>query len=310
MVLFSTAWVYERRRTYVFLHLPLGKRIDFRSYPNVRIFRFKYDRNSIIKSSLLRKIDGIIVDCSMDIPRHWQVFISNACIKGAKLYDRSEIIEQVDGYVPYENFVHIVGHWNLSLELYGYVKRLLDITASVFLVPFFVPIILVASFFIKVDSGGPVFFSQKRLGRYGKEFSIYKLRTMFHSENAVPVENAKHKDSRITKVGKVLRKYRIDELPQIFNVIKGDMSWIGPRPETVELSKKYTNEIPLYLYRNVVRPGISGWAAINQGYVGSVSETIHKLNYDLFYIKNLSFELDLLIAIRTIYVIASGFGSR
>ena len=117
-------------------------------------------------------------------------------------------------------------------------------------------------------------------------------------------------DARITRVGHFLRKYRVDELPQIFNILKGDMSWLGPRPEAVELADWYSTEIPFYIYRHAVRPGISGWAQVNQGNVAEVDAATLKLQYDFYYIKNFSPLLDLLIVIRTVGTILTGFGSR
>jgi lipopolysaccharide/colanic/teichoic acid biosynthesis glycosyltransferase len=117
-------------------------------------------------------------------------------------------------------------------------------------------------------------------------------------------------DPRITRVGRFIRKYRIDELPQIWNIIRGDMSWIGPRPEAKELAEWYATEIPFYIYRHAVRPGISGWAQVNQGNVAKVDAATVKLQYDFFYIKNFSPWLDLLIFVRTLRTIATGFGSR
>ena len=117
-------------------------------------------------------------------------------------------------------------------------------------------------------------------------------------------------DNRITPFGRFLRRYRVDETPQIFNILKGEMSWIGPRPEAVTLSKWYEEELAFYPYRHVVRPGISGWAQVNQGHVTSPREVLGKLHYDFFYIKYLSPWLDLLIAIRTFRTVLRGFGAR
>ena len=117
-------------------------------------------------------------------------------------------------------------------------------------------------------------------------------------------------DDRVTRVGRFLRQYRIDELPQLFNVIRGEMSWIGPRPEAVPLSLWYEAELPFYRYRHIVRPGITGWAQVKQGHVADVDEVLWKLHYDFYYIKNFSFWLDVLIVARTIRTILSGFGAR
>jgi lipopolysaccharide/colanic/teichoic acid biosynthesis glycosyltransferase len=117
-------------------------------------------------------------------------------------------------------------------------------------------------------------------------------------------------DHRVTRIGKFLRRYRIDELPQIINILKGEMSWIGPRPEAVALSLWYEKELPFYRYRHIVRPGITGWAQVTQGHVANVDEVLWKLQYDFYYIKNFSFWVDVLIVARTIRTVLTGFGAR
>ena len=141
---------------------------------------------------------------------------------------------------------------------------------------------------------------------------MYKFRTMreikVDDERRAAITS--HGDGRVTRVGKFLRKTRLDELPQIFNILKGQMSWIGPRPEAQVLSIWYTSEIPFYHYRHVVKPGISGWAQVNQGHVAEVDEVRRKLQYDFYYIKYFSPWLDLLILLRTIKIVFSGWGAR
>jgi lipopolysaccharide/colanic/teichoic acid biosynthesis glycosyltransferase len=165
---------------------------------------------------------------------------------------------------------------------------------------------------IRLDSRGPALFRQKRVGHAGKSITVYKFRTMRDAledgerESAITSDG----DERITRVGKVLRTLRLDELPQIFNILKWQMSWIGPRPEAQVLSVWYTSEIPFYRYRHVVKPGISGWAQVNQGHVAEVDEVHRKLQYDFYYIKYFSPWLDLLILLRTIKTMLTGFGSR
>jgi len=152
------------------------------------------------------------------------------------------------------------------------------------------------------------------MGYRGKPFTMYKFRTMdarFDRESdprhaAMTLDG----DNRVTRPGRFLRRYRIDELPQIINIFKGEMSWIGPRPEAVALSKWYEAELPFYRYRHIVRPGITGWAQVKQGHVAAVDEVQYKLHYDFYYIKNFSFWLDLLIIAGTIRTIFNGFGAR
>ncbi len=166
----------------------------------------------------------------------------------------------------------------------------------------------IAAVFIKLDSKGPVFFVQDRVGYRGRIFRAYKLRTM--KPEIAGAHYTEDNDKRITRVGKVLRKYRIDELPQIINVLKGDMSWIGPRPEAVPLSEWYERELAFYSYRHIVRPGITGWAQVRQGNVARPDTVQYKLHYDFYYIKNFSPWLDFVIVAMTVRTILTGFGSR
>ena len=150
------------------------------------------------------------------------------------------------------------------------------------------------------------------MGFRGNEFRVLKLRTMSEGHNGEnrDLSITRSGDKRVTKVGGFLRRTRLDELPQVINILRGEMSWIGPRPEAVSLSKWYEGEIPFYRYRHIVRPGISGWAQVNQGHVAEVDEVDEKLQYDFYYIKNLSYWLDIIIVLRTVKVILSGFGSK
>jgi lipopolysaccharide/colanic/teichoic acid biosynthesis glycosyltransferase len=146
------------------------------------------------------------------------------------------------------------------------------------------------------------------MGFRGQSFTMFKLRTMTNGCGGAAFTEAD--DPRVTHVGRVLRRYRIDELPQIFNVLLGQMSWIGPRPESIELAEWYEGEVPFYSYRHIVRPGITGWAQTLQGNVAEVSAATEKLRFDFYYIKYFSPWLDVLIAARTIRAVLTGFGSR
>jgi lipopolysaccharide/colanic/teichoic acid biosynthesis glycosyltransferase len=195
---------------------------------------------------------------------------------------------------------------------YFHLKGLLDFLAALVMLPVALPVMAVIAIAVRAESVGPALFRQKRVGHAGKRITVYKFRTM----NAVEVEDEREAamtsdgDDRITRVGKWLRYLRIDELPQIFNILKWEMSWIGPRPEAEVLSVWYTSEIPFYRYRHVVKPGISGWAQVNQGHVAEVGEVHRKLQYDFYYIKYFSPWLDLLILFRTIKTMLTGWGAR
>ncbi|MCX0450293.1 sugar transferase, partial [Aeromonas veronii] len=156
-------------------------------------------------------------------------------------------------------------------------KRLADLLIVIIALPFFMPVLLIAVILIKLESPGPVFFKQKRVGLGNKDFVIYKFRSMHDSSSLDNAYFAQEVDKRITRVGHFIRKYRIDELPQFFNVLKGDMSLIGPRPEQRFFVERFESELPFYMYRHMVRPGISGWAQVMHGYSADTDSTRIKL---------------------------------
>ena len=193
---------------------------------------------------------------------------------------------------------------------YSKIKRGLDILAVIFSLPLVLPLVLISALIIKVTTPGPVLFKQARIGFGGKEFTLYKFRSMYADSEKGGAKFASAKDRRITPIGKWMRKFRIDELPQFWNIFKGEMSLIGPRPEQKVFVDHFSEQISFYSYRHIVRPGLSGWAQVNQGYAASKEETLVKIEYDLFYVKYFSFSLDFLIALRTIKTILTGFGAR
>jgi sugar transferase (PEP-CTERM system associated) len=190
-------------------------------------------------------------------------------------------------------------------------KRLFDVTVSLLLLTLVLPVLAVAALAIKLDSRGPVFYRQRRIGLYGLGFDIIKLRSMrIDAEvdgNAVWAEKD---DPRITRVGRILRKLRIDELPQCWSVLKGDMSFVGPRPERPQFVDDLEQQLPYYAERHMVKPGITGWAQINYPYGASIDDSRQKLEYDLYYAKNYSPFLDLLILLQTVRVVLWPEGAR
>ncbi|HTQ30691.1 MAG TPA: sugar transferase, partial [Opitutaceae bacterium] len=185
-------------------------------------------------------------------------------------------------------------------------KRLLDVFAALIIGTLLSPVLLVAVLAIWLESGKPVLYSQIRMGFRGQPYRILKLRTMRRDAEKSGAQWAAQKDDRVTRVGRLLRKTRIDELPQLWNVLRGEMSFIGPRPERPEFVAKLTPEIPLFPQRHWVQPGITGWAQINYPYGATVEDAREKLCYDLYYIKNSSLLLDLHIAMRTIGAVMKG----
>jgi lipopolysaccharide/colanic/teichoic acid biosynthesis glycosyltransferase len=173
------------------------------------------------------------------------------------------------------------------------------------------PLIVITSVLIKIDSKGSVFFSQERVGRKGKIYQIHKFRSMVaDAEKQCGPVWAECDDVRITRVGKIIRRLRIDEIPQLYNVLKGEMSFVGPRPEREHFVNQLENLIPYYTIRFTVKPGITGWAQVCYGYGASVEDAVEKLNYDLFYIKNMTTLMDFMIVMRTIKIVLFSNGAR
>ncbi len=190
------------------------------------------------------------------------------------------------------------------------IKRFSEFTIALFLLITLSPVILISSIFIKIEDNGPVLYSQKRSGFGGRVFTLYKLRSMKKNAEKDGIKWSTENDKRVTKIGIWLRKTRIDELPQLFSVLTGDMSLIGPRPERPEIDEILIKEIPNYNLRYLVRPGLSGWAQVNYPYGASVEDTKMKFSYDIYYIKNHSTFFDFLIFFETIRLVLNFRGSE
>ncbi|MCF8104151.1 MAG: TIGR03013 family PEP-CTERM/XrtA system glycosyltransferase [Desulfohalobiaceae bacterium] len=190
-------------------------------------------------------------------------------------------------------------------------KRGCDIASSLFGLMLFSPVMFFIAAAVRLSSPGPVFFVQERVGEKGRLFSMVKFRTMRHdAEGGTGAVWASENDPRTTGVGKVLRKFRLDEIPQFWNVLKGEMSFVGPRPERPEFVEQLTNTLPYYGERHSLKPGITGWAQVNYGYGGSEKDALRKLEYDLFYIKNFSLYFDLFIVLKTVKAVLFSGGAR
>lgn len=223
----------------------------------------------------------------------------------------TEFYEQITGKIP----VSIIGRiWflenikNLDRPIYDLFKRAMDISLSIIFALPTAALFPFISVIIKYQDKGPVFYKQKRFGENGKIFTITKFRTMTTSSEKDGPKFTEKNDSRITKIGKFLRDTRIDELPQIINVLKGEMSFIGPRPERPEFVEDFQKQIPFYNFRHIVKPGLTGWAQVNYDYGSSLEDAYKKLQYDLFYIKNKSLILDIDTAFKTIQIIINRKG--
>ena len=240
--------------------------------------------------------------------------ILDAQERGVDVSRMPTLYEEMTGRVPIH---HLESDWIIRSFVdevrvsgfYDLTKRLVDIlggAAGILVLVAFYPFLAVA---IALDSGFPIFYSQMRLGRGGSTFRIYKFRSMHKGENADETARATiENDPRVTRVGHFLRKTRLDELPQFWNVLRGDMSLVGPRAEVPGLVTEYQKQIPFYRARLLVKPGLTGWAQINYGYVASVYETAFKLEYDLYYIKHRTLGMDIQIILRTIGTVVRGTG--
>ena len=203
-----------------------------------------------------------------------------------------------------ENHIKDILKYDISNSIEMRIKRVSDIFFSISLLIITSPIVIFLALLIKLEDSGEIFYSQVRTGLNGKSFKIYKLRSMKSESEKKGAQWARKNDSRVTKIGVILRKSRIDELPQLFSVIRGEMSLIGPRPERPEIEEELIDKIPYYELRNKFKPGISGWAQVNFPYGASIDDSRIKLSHDLYYIKNFSILLDIFIFIKTIKVVS------
>jgi lipopolysaccharide/colanic/teichoic acid biosynthesis glycosyltransferase len=193
---------------------------------------------------------------------------------------------------------------------YDVAKRAIDVALVLFFSPLWVPLTALVALAVKVDSPGTALFSQMRVGMHGRQFRIWKIRSMRDEPPGAAARFAAVDDERITRLGHFVRRTRLDELPQLWNVLRGHMSLIGPRPEQESFVREFAQRIPCYPYRHLVRPGLTGWAQVQQGYAGNEKETAIKLSYDLYYVAHYSLAMDLLIYFKTARIVLTGFGSR
>lgn len=231
---------------------------------------------------------------------------------GIFVRDMLNFVERIKGNIELN-----VLHPSIMIFSHGFVKatknkRLFDIIVSLFILVLTSPIFISTALLIWLSSFGtrPIFYKQTRVGLGGKHFSVLKFRSMKVDAEKDGAQFAKKNDARVTLIGRIIRKTRIDELPQLLNVLKGDMSFVGPRPERPEFVKDFIDEIPHYDLRHAVKPGISGWAQICYPYGENIEDTKNKLEFDLYYIKNYSLFLDLTIIFQTVQVVVFGQGAR
>ncbi|BBM84818.1 sugar transferase [Candidatus Uabimicrobium amorphum] len=228
-----------------------------------------------------------------------------------RMIDGISFYEWLTGKICDETFheqIAFYGYQSIHFSLTMLCKRIGDLVLSSILFVLTLPIQVITIILIKILSPGPAIYTQKRVGMNEKEFVMYKFRTMHINAEVQGVQLTQDNDPRIIRGGKWLRRMRIDELPQLFNVIRGDMSLIGPRPERAHFTKQFEEQMPWYFFRHSVRPGITGWAQVQYHYASCFEEHYEKLRYDLYYVKNLSLVLDFVIVLKTVKIILTGGG--
>ena len=235
-------------------------------------------------------------------------------VEGIEVIEGNSFFEMLSGKLLVESinpgWLIFSGGFQKS-HLRRIIKRATDLVVSIVLMIVLSPLILLAAIAIRLDTPGRIFFAQERVGFRRKPYMVYKFRSMVHdAEKLTGPKWADEDDPRITRVGRYIRRFRIDELPQLWNVLKGEMSMVGPRPERENFVQQLEKTVPYYGERFGVKPGITGWAQVNYGYGSSVADAVEKLNYDLFYIKNMSTMMDLLVVLKTIRIILFGHGVR
>lgn len=254
----------------------------------------------------------VVVDLSAVLSDRMARFVSSSSIAGRVVRPFNEVYEEHTGRIP---LVHLSEGWEIEATLSRTLpllpfKHFLDSVLVIVFAVLWVPIVAITALVVLIGDGRPVFYHQQRTGQGGKPITLVKFRSMHPDAEADGDQQAGEDDPRITRVGRRLRRMRLDELPQLWNVLRGDLSIVGPRPEQLSFVAQYTESIPFYEQRHLVRPGITGWAQVNAGYAASHQETLEKLSYDFYYLKRMSPLLDLEIMARSIWTILTGDKSR
>jgi len=257
----------------------------------------------------LMMFDGVVIDRRVVSNSARSQLLGALKLNHMRLYGVEAVAELISGrkMLPTEHDQL----WEMDGNpAYDVAKRALDILMVLIATPLWLPLCALVGLAVRLSSRGPALYSQMRVGRNGRPFRLWKFRSMRHQAHDGVAQFAAVNDERITPVGRFIRRWRLDELPQLYNVLAGHMSLIGPRPEQVAFVETFATRIPAYTYRHLVRPGLTGWAQMQQGYADSEEGTAIKLSYDLYYVAHYSMALDLLIFYKTVRTVLSGFGAR
>ena len=254
----------------------------------------------------------LIVDLRAVLSDSMASFVSSSTLAGLEVRPLSQAYEDHTERIP---LVHLAEGWEISVPLgrravYEPFKRIIEVVFTAITAPLWLIIMALTALAIRIDSGPSVIFKQIRTGKDDKPFTIYKFRTMVIDADKHAPQFTIKDDPRITRIGKFLRRTRLDEVPQLINVLMGELALVGPRAEQVVFADQFQEVIPFYRYRHLVRPGITGWAQVNSGYADNLEATIEKLTYDLYYVRHMSPWVDLSVLWRSVVTVVSGRGAQ
>jgi lipopolysaccharide/colanic/teichoic acid biosynthesis glycosyltransferase len=306
VIWFAVTFRLGQRRMLQFALAPVGEAACVRSLAGAR---WKH----VDPSSPPEACDGVVIDLAADLDAEWRAYLTTCALAGIPIFDFRTVTEALTGRLEIDHLSESMFAAVSTNRVYSVVKCVVDWIAALIAINALGLFLLLVALLIRLDSKGPALFRQTRRTKNGRPFTMYKFRTMragAAEPSSMQDAMTRDRDPRITRLGAFLRRTRIDELPQILNIIRGEMSWIGPRPEAAPLAEWYEGQLPFYGCRYLVRPGITGWAQVNQGHVTEPDAVRSKLHYDFYYIKNFSIWLDILIVLKTIRTILTGFGAR
>ena len=254
----------------------------------------------------------LVVDLRAVLGDSMASFVSSSTLAGLEVRPFSQAYEEHTERIP---LVHLAEGWEISVPLgrrafYAPFKRIIEVALTLVTAPLWLLLMAATAVAIRIDSPGPVMFTQRRAGKDDHPFTIYKFRTMIVGADKDGPQFTVKNDPRITRIGKFLRTTRLDEVPQLINVLKGDVALVGPRAEQVAFAEQFQQVIPFYRYRHLVRPGITGWAQVNSGYADDLEGTIEKLTYDLYYVRHMSPWIDLSVLWKSAATVVSGKGAQ
>lgn len=254
----------------------------------------------------------LVVDLRSVLGESMAQYVSSCLVGGSKVRALTTVYEEHTGRFP---LVHLAEGWELRAPVarsttYQSLKIWIDRLLVLVTAPISLPMSAIFWLMIRFDSPGPAIFKQERIGLLGKPFTLYKFRTMHMDADGQGPQMTTVQDERITRSGRLLRRFRVDELPQLLNVLRGDLSLVGPRPEQVSIVDEYRREIPFYEQRHLIRPGVTGWAQVHYGYADDQADSVEKLAFDLYYVKNVSPWVDIHVLLKSVWTVLSGFGHQ